>query len=277
VNQDALGIQGYIVKREGDGEVWTKPLSNGDRAVLLFNKHASEPREIEITWNELGWRRGAVKGRDLWLKKDLGMLTDGFKASVPPHGVVVVRLSGGVNAPATAASLVEHELSYPSKWWGPPDDPKTWKRRGSDNRYPLKDTAPNNLPLQVGDRHFKRGLTVPFIAGYPSGFLAWRLDGKYKEIKLNFGVLKYSGASQKSGEKPGPQPSSATVTFEFHADLQLLHKSQPLMENSPAASITLDVSGKHTVFVRVTRSDAKCEDFWPILGDPELVPAEAAR
>jgi alpha-galactosidase len=41
IDQDPLGIGPSIVFRHGDGEVLTKPLANGDRAVLLLNRGAS--------------------------------------------------------------------------------------------------------------------------------------------------------------------------------------------------------------------------------------------
>jgi alpha-galactosidase len=36
--------------------------------------------------------RGTQRIRDLWQHKDLGDFTDTFETTVPPHGVVLVRL-----------------------------------------------------------------------------------------------------------------------------------------------------------------------------------------
>ena len=38
VDQDPLGRQGRRVRTNGNQEVWVKPLANGDRAVVLFNR-----------------------------------------------------------------------------------------------------------------------------------------------------------------------------------------------------------------------------------------------
>ena len=44
VNQDALGIEGKPVRKDSDTEVFVKPLSGGNRAVILFNRETSKKR-----------------------------------------------------------------------------------------------------------------------------------------------------------------------------------------------------------------------------------------
>jgi len=90
VNQDPLGVQGRRVRDDGDLEVWSKPLADGSRAVVLFNRGA-EAKPIAVDWTELGYPatlKAAV--RDLWANKDLGKMTGRFSANVPSHGVVMV-------------------------------------------------------------------------------------------------------------------------------------------------------------------------------------------
>jgi alpha-galactosidase len=92
VNQDPLGAQGRRVRDDGDLEVWSKPLADGGRAVILFNRGA-ETKPIAVDWTELGYPatlKTAV--RDLWAHKDLGKMTGRFSANVPSHGVVMVTL-----------------------------------------------------------------------------------------------------------------------------------------------------------------------------------------
>ena len=36
IDQDSLGAQGYLLSQSGSGQVWVKPLANGDRAVYVF-------------------------------------------------------------------------------------------------------------------------------------------------------------------------------------------------------------------------------------------------
>jgi alpha-galactosidase len=92
VDQDALGMQGRRVKRDGDREVWSKQLADGGRAVVLFNRGAQES-EISVSWTDVGYPPHlAASVRDLWAHKDLGKLTGGFSAKVPSHGVVMVTI-----------------------------------------------------------------------------------------------------------------------------------------------------------------------------------------
>jgi alpha-galactosidase len=47
VDQDALGIEGHRVRKDGDLEVWARPLKDGSRAVILFNR-GSNDEEISV-------------------------------------------------------------------------------------------------------------------------------------------------------------------------------------------------------------------------------------
>lgn len=92
VDQDRLGVQGRRVWRQGDREVWVKPLSGGGRAVLLFNRGEDEVN-FGFTWDQLGYPRhlrAAV--RDLWAGRDLGARAGSFAASVEPHGVLMLKV-----------------------------------------------------------------------------------------------------------------------------------------------------------------------------------------
>lgn len=93
VNQDSLGRQGFKVRDDGDLEVWTKPLQDGSRAVVLFNR-GSIPKTLSVRWEEIGYPAGHKTGvRDLWLKKGLGIFQDEFSTAVPAHGVAMIRTS----------------------------------------------------------------------------------------------------------------------------------------------------------------------------------------
>src|SRR5262249_46285816 len=93
VDQDALGMQGRKVRDNGPQEVWMKPLGDGSRAVILFNR-GTEPADVPVAWEEIGLpgaRTAAV--RDLWAKSDLGHPSGRFRAKVGPHDVVRVRIT----------------------------------------------------------------------------------------------------------------------------------------------------------------------------------------
>lgn len=90
VNQDPLGRQGHKIKDEGDLEVWEKLLSDGSRAVVLFNRSA-EAAEMKFLWQEIGYPAGLkFTVRDLWQHKDLGRFQGQFAIKVAAHGVVMI-------------------------------------------------------------------------------------------------------------------------------------------------------------------------------------------
>lgn len=93
VDQDPLGQQGRRVAKNGDLEVWSKPMADGGRAVLLFNR-GEGPARIEAEWPALGLpAKVDMRVRDLWAHRDLGRMRQRFGAEVAPHGVVMVRLT----------------------------------------------------------------------------------------------------------------------------------------------------------------------------------------
>ncbi|MDQ2710638.1 MAG: glycoside hydrolase family 27 protein [Acidobacteriota bacterium] len=92
VDQDALGIQGHRVKKDGDLEVWSKQLSDGGRAVALLNRSEAE-KQITVTWQEIGYPESLkVSVRDLWSGNTSESTNGKYSASVPRHGAVVVRI-----------------------------------------------------------------------------------------------------------------------------------------------------------------------------------------
>ena len=93
VDQDALGMQGRKVRDNGPQEVWMKPLADGSRAVILFNR-GTEAGPITVGWEDVGLAPGGKAAvRDLWKKADLGSFSGRFEAKVEPHDVVMVRVT----------------------------------------------------------------------------------------------------------------------------------------------------------------------------------------
>ncbi|MGA2683649.1 MAG: NPCBM/NEW2 domain-containing protein [Verrucomicrobiota bacterium] len=90
VDQDPLAQQASRVAEDGLQQVWAKDMEDGSKAVGLFNLSPGDARVV-AKWSELGLT-GKQRVRDLWRQKDLGEFTDQFEATVPPHGVVLVRM-----------------------------------------------------------------------------------------------------------------------------------------------------------------------------------------
>jgi alpha-galactosidase len=89
VDQDALGTQGHRVWKQGDQEVWVKPLSGGASAILLFNR-GNSPATIHATAEQLDLSANErARVRDLWAHKNTGRWTGAISATVEPHGVAM--------------------------------------------------------------------------------------------------------------------------------------------------------------------------------------------
>ena len=115
VNQDALGKQATRNLVQGNYQVWSKTLSDGSLAVGVFNlgeqsgQYALELSKLNITGSRLI--------RDLWRQKDLGTFSGKFTATVPSHGVVMIKVSAAAETPATSASNVRHAAFRPGAVW----------------------------------------------------------------------------------------------------------------------------------------------------------------
>jgi alpha-galactosidase len=93
VDQDSLGVQGMLVG-EGppDIQVWSKRLASGGRAVALLNR-GSAAAKITTHFDRLGLRGDSATVRDLWARADRGTFKREYGVTVPPHGVVLVRIA----------------------------------------------------------------------------------------------------------------------------------------------------------------------------------------
>jgi alpha-galactosidase len=90
VDQDPLGRPGRRVAKDGDLEVWARPMEDGSLAVGLFNR-GEGLKAIEAKWEDMGIS-GPQKVRDLWRQREVGITEGKFEAFVARHGVVLVRL-----------------------------------------------------------------------------------------------------------------------------------------------------------------------------------------
>jgi alpha-galactosidase len=93
VDQDPLGQQARRVWKDGDLEIWARPLKGGERAVVLFNR-GKAPADMKAGWDLLDLPP-ALKAdvKDLWSKKIARNQRGSFGGTVAPHGVVMVRVT----------------------------------------------------------------------------------------------------------------------------------------------------------------------------------------
>jgi alpha-galactosidase len=85
------------LSQQGKSEVLIRPLSGTAFAIGLFNR-GDEPAEIGFRWDALkfdtglyGFRR--LQARDLWKHQPVDVSGDTYTATVPRHGVVLLKVS----------------------------------------------------------------------------------------------------------------------------------------------------------------------------------------
>jgi alpha-galactosidase len=91
VNQDALGQSAAVSMLNESLFIMVKDLEDGSKAVGLFN-HGEFPAQIRAPWSVIGVC-GKQTVRDLWRQKDLGVFDAEFKADVPRHAGVLLKMS----------------------------------------------------------------------------------------------------------------------------------------------------------------------------------------
>jgi alpha-galactosidase len=91
IDQDPLGHPAGRKAKDGDAEVWARPLADGTIAVGLFYTGNQPTAKVTGKWSDLGIS-GEQPVRDLWQQKDLGPHSDSFTVDVPKHGAVLVKI-----------------------------------------------------------------------------------------------------------------------------------------------------------------------------------------
>jgi hypothetical protein len=92
VNQ-ASGENREVFRADGLA-VWQARAPNGDTYVAIFNLRdpGAAATPIPMKFAQFGMR-GPVRLRDLWQRRDLGLLRDGFAPQLPTHGAGLYRLA----------------------------------------------------------------------------------------------------------------------------------------------------------------------------------------
>ncbi len=92
IDQDALGKQAVPV-RNGILETWIKPLADGSIAVGVVNLSSNDSMVMPKIECDLGLNAPVTSARDLWAHRDVAFHDGVYSASVPSHGVLMLRVS----------------------------------------------------------------------------------------------------------------------------------------------------------------------------------------
>jgi alpha-galactosidase len=87
ISQDALGKEARQYVNKDDYQVWVKQLSNGRKAIGLFNT-SDKYQTISLPKTDAALK-GFTKYRDAWRQQNLTAVS----GKVAPHGVLLVTVS----------------------------------------------------------------------------------------------------------------------------------------------------------------------------------------
>ena len=93
LNQNNLGLQAYVVKRENGAYVLVKDVEEkyGTKRAVAFYNPTNASVDMSIAFSQLDLA-GNVKVRDLFEKKDKGVYEGSYSVTVPAHGTRIYRL-----------------------------------------------------------------------------------------------------------------------------------------------------------------------------------------
>lgn len=102
LNQDSLGIQGFVYSKKDSIETWVKPLSNNEVAICFLNRSVN-PATVTFNWKEhiiidsvfnlkFDFTNTTYSIKNLWLHKEEGNTSKPYKTVLQGHDVVALRL-----------------------------------------------------------------------------------------------------------------------------------------------------------------------------------------
>jgi alpha-galactosidase len=260
LNQDAAGNQATVAYDSSDLHILEKSLSNGDKAVAVFNR-GSGPYDVNLQASQLKYKDDApVEITDLWTRQKT-TFTKETKLRVAPRETLVFR-ARGTRALADGFYLSEQPGKVNPAVDGvtrPVADPTIFRTasgwggtRGAGDRPQYAgwggaraDSAPYGQTLQVARKAYQSGIGV-----LANSRLEVRNDG-------------YRRFATKVGIDDSATDKTHAVTFTIYGDGKRLAESRPLKWGMPAEPIEVDVSGVKLVEL-VARSATTGNEALPV-------------
>ncbi len=92
INQDAAGKQAFKLIDKDSVQVWVKELKDGSKAFGIFNL-SGNAQKATVNFGDIQLSN-QIRLRDVWKQKDLGRFNNTFTATIPAHGVILLKASG---------------------------------------------------------------------------------------------------------------------------------------------------------------------------------------
>jgi alpha-galactosidase len=94
IDQDTAAKPVQLLTQQEKVEILYRPLRDGSVAVGLFNR-GDTPASGSFTWDSLKLPGKKFKVMDLWKHEPVTPSAGSFTATIPPHGVVLLKVSAG--------------------------------------------------------------------------------------------------------------------------------------------------------------------------------------
>lgn len=92
LNQDEGFVQAKRMFKEGDIEIWIKPLgAKGKQKAIAIMNHGEEKKDFFISSKKMGIHSKSQL-TDLWLHQVMGKIGSGKTLTIPKHGIVVLKI-----------------------------------------------------------------------------------------------------------------------------------------------------------------------------------------
>ena len=240
LDQDSAGNQAVVAYDTNDLQILVKTLSNGDKAVAVFNRSSGD-YDVTLQAAHMKYRDDApVELTDLWTKKKLSF-TKETTLHVAPRETLIFRAHGSRTF-ADGIYLSEQPGKVNPAVDGvtrPIADPTIFRTaagwtgtKGAGDRPTYAgwggaraDSAPYGQTLQIARKAYSSGIGI--------------LANSRLEVRND----SYKKFSAKVGVDDTATDKTNSVTFTVYGDGKPLTETKPLKWGMPAASIEADVSG----------------------------------
>ncbi|WP_245601682.1 NPCBM/NEW2 domain-containing protein [Hamadaea tsunoensis] len=227
VDQDSLGKQGNIVSTSGSLYVWSRQLSNGDRAVALTNE-GTTTATITTSAAAVGLGGyGSYSLKDLW-SKAVTTTTSTISASVPAHATVLYRITP-VGAPATPPAgtsyLSNLQWTSATNGWGPVEKDKSNGEQAAGDGH----------TLTVNGTTYAKGLGV-----HAASEVQYYLGGQCSTVSASVGV--------------DDEVTAGSVVFQLWRDSTKIADSGTRTGADPPVALSGSLSGGG--YLRLVMTDA---------------------
>lgn len=258
INQDPGGHQGVIAYASDDVQIIVKTLSNGKKAVALFNRGLGET-DVTLTAAQLKFAEDApIQLRNLWDKTAPTSFTGETRFTLQPrqtlvfeasgarrlaNGVYLSEIPGDVNVAVDGVIAREPDpvIHRMRNAWG--------ETRGSGERPTYAgwggaraDATPYDQALRIDGEVFDSGIGT--------------LANSRLEVR-NAGHTRFEA---RVGVDDSTRDTKDKVRFFVYGDGKLLARSPPLGFGEPPRALTADIKGARIVEI-VARAETLTSDL----------------